>query len=64
MFSHLPLNANLTKLFSTYRVLRISVRDVPRSPGVKTLNFHCRGAGLIHGQETKIPNAVKTWPIN
>ena len=29
------------------------------SPVVKTLCFHCRGTGLIHGQRTKIPHALE-----
>ena len=32
--------------------------DFPGGPLVKTSCFHCRGKGLIHGQETKISHAM------
>ena len=32
--------------------------DIPDGPGVKTLYFHCRGAGSILAEGTKIPHAV------
>ena len=30
----------------------------PGGPGVKTLCFHCRELGSIHGQGTKLPHGI------
>ena len=32
--------------------------NFPGCPVVKTLGFHCRGAGSIPGQGTKIPHTI------
>ena len=39
------------------RYLKLS-RDFPGGPVAKTLGFHCRGPGLIPGQETQILHAA------
>ena len=34
-------------------------REFPGGPGVRTLHFHCRGAGSIPDRGTKIPQAAQ-----